>query len=306
MHIPLPYKTGGFAVLLCLSAAMTYPTTARAAVWYLGEFSADIVITDPQTPDNKARGTFYVGKDRFRAEGTHQGKQKALIVHPQEHKVWMLFPEEKSYYAGPGGAPVPPKPDIDRLPGDADGPCKQDRSITCARLGTETLNGIETEKWEIKIIPPTPPTGQSTGTSSPDQSVQKVTVWADPARHIVIRQQPEAGPTTERVLAATEKIADRSTEKWAISQSYQGTTHQFFRWVDSKLRVPVREEEEGKVVMELVHIQEGHQADTLFEIPKDYKEIQRPDPPVERGQEPPKAGDVPPPAPAQPGKLQYH
>ncbi|MBF0160869.1 MAG: DUF4412 domain-containing protein [Magnetococcales bacterium] len=311
MRTPLRQKTGGLATLLCLSALLLQPASARAAVWYTGEFSADIIITDPGAPDNKVRGTFYVGKDRFRAEGNHQGKQKALIVHPQERKVWMLFPEEKSFYAGPGGAPVPPKPDIDRLPGDADAPCKQDKAIVCTRLGTETLNGIETEKWEVKITPPAPPPGQP---AVPEQMAQKVTVWADPVRHIVIRQQPEVGPSTERVLTATEKVADRVTEKWAISLTLPdgqgGKTQKFVRWVDSKLRVPVREETEGKVAMELVNIQEKAQPASLFEVPKDYREISAPPAPGGVGREPPNAAEMPPPAapaqPAQPGKLNYH
>ncbi|MEO5363518.1 MAG: DUF4412 domain-containing protein [Magnetococcus sp. DMHC-8] len=305
MHTSLQYKPGGLAVLLCLSAWLGQPATAQAAVWYTGEFSADIVMTDPRAPDNKARGTFFVGKDRFRAEGVLQGKQKVLIVHPQERKVWMLSPAEKTYYAGAGSAPIPPKPDIERLPGDSDGPCKQDKAITCARLGTEKLNGVETEKWEIKIQPPAPPPGQA-GSAAPDQQpAQKVLVWADPARHIVVRQQPEAGPSMERVLVATEQLAGRSTEKWAISQTFQGNTQKFFRWIDSKLRVPVREEEDGKVVMELVNIQEKAQPTALFEVPKDFKEVQPPALPREAEPMPPPPGEKPPAPPGQPGKLQY-
>ncbi|MEO5354847.1 MAG: DUF4412 domain-containing protein [Magnetococcus sp. XQGC-1] len=302
MPSSLHRKTAGLTVLLGLSALLLQPDTARAGVWYPGEFSADIIIADPRAPDAKVRGTFYVGKDRFRAEGVHDGKKKAMIVHPQERKVWMLFPEEKTYFAGPGGAPIPPKPDVERLPGDSDGPCKQDKAIVCAQLGTEKLNGIETEKWEIKITPPPPPAGQQPPANPP--ATQKVLVWADTARHIVVKQQPEAGPSMERTLVTTEKVADRMTEKWTITHSFQGNTQKFNRWVDSKLRVPVREEEDGKAVMELVNIQEKAQPAALFEIPKEFKEIQPP-PAGEMGQGQPKGGESAAPPPAAPGKLQY-
>ncbi|MEO5339943.1 MAG: DUF4412 domain-containing protein [Magnetococcus sp. MYC-9] len=302
----LPHKTGGLAALLCLSTLLLQPGVAGAAVWYTGEFSADIIITDPRAPDGKVRGSFYVGKDRFRAEGIHQGKRKALIVHPQERKVWMLLPEEKSYYAGAGGAPVPPKPDIDRLPGDNDGPCRQDKAISCTRLGTEKLNEVETEKWEVKITPPGPPPGQPTAGAPTEQPVQKATVWADPKRHIIVRQQLEGGPAMERLLVATEKVADRATEKWAVTQTFQGASQKYFRWVDSRLRVPVREEEDGKVVMELVNIQEKPQAAALFEIPKEYKEVQPPAPPAaDAGPGQTRLDELPAASPPPPGKLQY-
>ena len=298
MRTILQYKTGCLATLVCLSTLLLQPATARATVWYTGEFSADIIITDPRAPKSKVRGTFYVGKDRFRAEGVHRGKQKALIVHPQDRKVWMLFPEDKAYYAGPGGAPVPPKPDIERLPGDRNGPCRQDKAIVCARLGTETLNGIKTEKWEIKITPPAPLPGQQASATGAKPAAQKVLVWADPLRHIIIRQQPEVGPITERVLISTDSVANRSTEKWSISQTFtdrQDTTQKFIRWVDSKLRVPVREEENGKVVMELVNIRENPQPAVLFEIPNDFHEIQSPSLSGQMRQSQPKAAE-----------LQYH
>lgn len=304
MHTSMTRKTGGLAVLLGLSTLLLQPTDAGAAVWYTGEFSADIIITDPRAPDTKMRGTFYVGKDRFRAEGMLQGKQKVMIVHPQEHKVWMLSPEDKTFHAGPGAAPIPPKPDIERLPGDSDGPCKQEKAITCTRLGTEKLNDVETEKWEIKL---TPPPGQKPAAGAPAPAAQKVLVWADTTRRIIVRQHPEAGPTSERVLTATEKVADRTTEKWTVSHTFQGNTQKYTRWVDSKLRVPVREEENGQVVMELVNIQEKPQPATLFDIPKEYKETAPPSPPGEMGQggQPPRGGEGAPPPSAQPGKLQY-
>ncbi|MBF0184884.1 MAG: hypothetical protein HQM06_10910 [Magnetococcales bacterium] len=298
----LPHRTGNrFAILLGLSSLLAIPTVSQAAIWYTGEFSADIIMNDPRTPDSKARGTFYVGKDRFRAEGVHQGQKKVMIVLPQEHKVWMLQPDEKTYYAGPGNAPVPPKPDVERLPGDADGPCKQERGITCSKLGNEKLNGVDTEKWEIKV---SPPPGQAPAGKAPES--QKVLVWADPSRHIIIRQQPEAGPAMERVLTAVEKVNGRDTEKWKVSMSFQGKSQSYIRWVDSGVRVPVREEEGGQVLMELVNIQEKAQAAALFELPKEYKEVQPPAPPPPPGGEmgQPRPGDGNPP-PGQAGKMQY-
>lgn len=303
------HRTIEFTILLCLSALLASPVTAKASVWYAGEFSADIIISDPRAPQNKARGTFYVGKDRFRAEGVHRGQHKVLIVQPLNRKVWMLFPKDKTYYAGPGEAPIPPKPDVERLPGDRDSPCQKDKALSCTRIGSETINGIKTEKWEINHQRPMPATE---GSDTPPKHIKrKMTLWIDPARRIVLRQQPEKGPTMERLLVATENIKGRQTEKWAFVQSYQGQTQKYFQWVDTALRVPVREEEDGKILMELVNIQEKKQPASLFEIPSLFKEIQPPTrsqrqnqaQPGWRQPRPDTRQHIPP---AQPRPLQYH
>ncbi|MBF0460558.1 MAG: hypothetical protein HQL87_04100 [Magnetococcales bacterium] len=275
MRIFSPHKRGGLIVLLCLFALLLSPSVAHAVVWYAGEFSADIIITDPRTPDSAVRGTFYVGKDRFRTEGIQQGQPAAMIVQPQDRLVWTLFPEDKTYYAGPGSLPVPPRPDVEQLPGDADGPCQQDKAIVCTRLGTETRHNVATEKWEIQIPPPSPPSGKPDAADERKQTMQKVLLWVDPVRHIVIRQQLEQGPGMERLLVATENKAGRVTEKWDITQTFQDQTQHTFRWVDSKLRLPIREEAAGKVIMELVNLHEGVQAAERFAVPNDFKEIQQ-------------------------------
>lgn len=307
-----PYKirgkhvAGSRIIVLFLLSLFVCPVTAQAGVWYAGEFSADIIITDPGVSNSKVHGTFHVGKDRFRAEGMHQGQHKVLIVHPLDHKVWMLFPESKTYYAGPGRVPVPPKPDVERLPGDHDSPCQEDKWLSCVRIGTETLNGIKTEKWEIShqrqaATRADPNVSQASGT--------KVVLWADLSRRIVIRQQTSAGSVVERTLVAMEKINGRQTEKWAFSKQYQGETQNFFQWVDAKLRVPVRDEIEGKTAMALVNIQEKPQPAHLFEIPRAFKEV--PSPLRSRQQGGPEQGQPwsggassPPSAPS--GTLQYH
>ena len=210
MRTSLQHETVGLAVVWCLFALLICPVSARAAVWYDGEFSADIIITMPHAPDNAVRGSLNVGKDRFRSEGLHQGKPAAMVVHPQERMVWMLFPTEKTYYTGPGDLLVPPRPDVERLPGDSDGPCQQDKTIVCTRLGTETLHGLETEKWAILIPPPSPPAAAD---QAARQSAQKVTVWADssggPEMMLVAKWMLVCRPVSPMTLRlATGKVKD--------------------------------------------------------------------------------------------------
>lgn len=294
-------KTTGLSIILSLFALLTNPATMEANVWYSGEFSADIILTNPSDPQNKVRSTFYVGKDRFRAENIHQNQLKVLIVHPNDHKIWMLFPEDRTYYVGPGRTPIPPKPDKERLPGDSNSPCQQDKALSCSQIGSETLGGIPTEKWEIIHHGQIPTNAES---HEPQRPTRKVNLWIDPSRHIIIRQQPEQGPVMERSLVAVENINGRQTEKWAFVLSFRGKTQKSLQWVDVKLRVPVREEEAGKIMMELVNIKENHQPANLFEIPRTFRKIQPPFRSQQQGQPGQRRTQQPP--PAQPGKLQYH
>ena len=265
------FKNMGLVSWLFFFAYWVNPMSAHATPWYTGEFSADVVLTDPRAPQNKVHGTFHVGKDRFRAEGLFQGKRSVLIVRPLDRMVWTLFPEDKTYYAGPGKMPIPPKPDLEQLPGDADSPCQQDRALSCTSIGSESLHGIQTEKWHIVYQGHVPVAGNR---AQPLE--RKATLWADPSRHIVIRQQPEGGPLMERTLIATERINGRETEKWTFVHSFQGQSQRYVRWVDVQLRVPVREERNGTVVMELLNVHARKQPADLFEVPKAFREIQPP------------------------------
>ena len=288
-----PMQWRGLALFLSLFIALTAPTISHATVWYAGEFSAKSTLIDPRNPQNKVQSTFYVGKNRLRSETIYQGKYRVLIVHPREHKVWTLFPEDKTYFAGLSRIPLPPQPDIERLPADGDSPCQQDKALICKSIGSEVLHGFPTEKWEIIHQDPTLP---NSGSNGDNRQERKTLLWVDTTRHIILRQQPEGGPSTERLLDGIETLHGRETEKWSFVQSFEGKSRQQNQWVDKKLRLPVKETVEGLTVMELLEIQEKPQPEDLFEIPSGFKEIQ---PPVAR-QEPDR------PKTAQPEALQYH
>lgn len=295
-----------WAVVATLIAVLLHATAGKASVWYPGEFSATIALSHPTAPQSTVRGTFHVGQDRFRAEGDYQGQRTVLIVQARDRKVWTLFPQNKTYYAGPGRTPTPPKPDIERLPGDRDGPCQQQREgVTCRQVGTETRHGIATEKWVITYSG-----GSPAASNAPAAPEREVTLWVDPTRRIVIRQQFQDGPSMERSLTATEPVHGRQTEKWTFVQSFQGKTREHVLWVDAALRVPVREETGGKVVMELVNIQEKPQPANLFEVPASFREIQPPFPPS--GEQPSDGGRLGRQGPEGPGGgaapsgLRYH
>ncbi|MBF0128017.1 MAG: hypothetical protein HQM02_12515, partial [Magnetococcales bacterium] len=251
-----------FLSVVLLVAVCISPNPARAASWYGAPFSADVVMINPENPKDQAKGKLHVGLDRFRSEGVYQGTKKVLIINMGDRKSYTLIPDRKAFHEGMSEALMPPKPDVERMPGDPLGPCKTDRQLTCAQEGNETVHGIPTEKWTIKA-------------SSKDASFL-VTLWIDTKRRIVIKQQPENGPLMERKLLGVEKVNGRDTEKWEFIHSYQEQRNTFVQWVDVNLRIPVRMGEGRQASMEVANIVEGNQDEALFQVPADFKEIEPP------------------------------
>ena len=277
------------SVFLLLAAGLASPGSLTAAAWYPDEFSADMTVTDPHNPQEQTKARIYVGKHRFRTESGPPGKRQALIVRSKSRQVWTLLTDEGKYYKGMGNKPIwPPKPDVDPLPWEAAGPCKQLKNITCDRIATETIHDIQTEKWEIRF--------------TRQRHTRKMTLWADPQRRIVIKQQPDKGPTMVRKLLGTEPVHGRPTEKWEFTDHFQGKSHSHLQWVDTQLRIPVRTSGEKGIVMEVTDLKPGPQPENLFELPAGFQKTRPPPRPLQSAPRP-----LAPPPPSKPNKpLQYH
>ncbi|MBF0614825.1 MAG: hypothetical protein G8237_01010 [Magnetococcales bacterium] len=240
------------------------------ASWYAAPFAADIVMVNPADPKDRANGKLFVGSDRFRSEGVYQGTKKVLIVNMADRKAYTLIPDKKEYYEGLSEALMPPRPDVERMPNDPQGPCKSDPQLSCSQGGQEIIHGIASEKWSVKA-------------TSKEGGGYGVTLWVDPQRRIVIRQQPDQGPLMERKLLGVEKIDGRDTEKWEFVHSFKEQRNSYLQWIDSALRLPVRMGEGRQANMELSAIREGSQDAALFQVPTDFKQVNPPPPPSAQG-----------------------
>ncbi|NGZ28872.1 MAG: hypothetical protein G8345_18535 [Magnetococcales bacterium] len=250
--------------LVIMATILSMPVAAvQAGAWYGGEFSANISMVSNQDPNNKAMGKLYVGKNKVRAEGTVGSQTRIVILDTQNHKAWTLMPDKKEYHEGIAG-PVPPKPDMDPLPDDADSMCNKGKGVTCQKVGMEALSGAQADKWELNM-------------QGRDGKQTSMTIWADNKRHIILRQVTQNGPTTERRQTGVEMINGRDTERWEFTMAYQGKSQNFTQWVDSKLRIPVRMTgQQNAFTSEISGIQEGAQADELFTVPQGYRQVEPP------------------------------
>lgn len=88
-----------------------------------------------------------------------------------------------------------------------------------------------------------------------------------------------------------EVIGGRPTDKWEFVMTRGEQTQRSLVWIDTRLKIPVREELPGGYVRELLDIKEGPQPDSLFQIPADFKRIEMP----VAGQRSPQGGMAAPP-----------
>ncbi|MEO5376677.1 MAG: hypothetical protein H7832_02655 [Magnetococcus sp. DMHC-6] len=249
-------------ILLALPFLL-WTTPTWAAPWYNSAFSAQIQKSDPNDPTSNATAQIIVGKESFRAQADHNGQQIVVIFNSKTQKSWTLNTGKKEFYEGVINAPEPPKVDIDLLPDDPQSNCNQPKGPTCTKVGQEKVNGIPADKWHIQVT---------------DQAGQSllISLWSDPSRKIILRQEVPNGPTMNRVLAGVENINNRKTEKWEITEAFQDKKHTVTKWIDLNLHIPIRIQSDTGSKIELSQIQEGSQPDTLFQVPADFKQIATP------------------------------
>ena len=75
----------------------------------------------------------------------------------------------------------------------------------------------------------------------------------------------------------TETINGYACDKYETTMSHQGKPMKVFTWVATELGVPIKiVSEDGSFSMEYKDIKPGQVADSLFDVPQDYKKMQLP------------------------------
>ena len=260
--------TGIYMAGALLAAAGVSP--ALAGPWYGDQFSADITMVSTKDRSNAAQGKIFVGTDWVRAEGHHGGQSKVVLMNPTKKAAWTMDPAARTFHRGLGDAPPPMAPDEEVMPSDPESPCKTQQETRCQLAGNEQINGRQTEKWTITR-------------SHQGQSMQ-MTMWVDPALHIIIRREFQNGPTMNRVFKGIQEVQGRSTEVWEITHSFKEKSQTLTQWVDRPLKMVVGMSGAGDYTMSLTNIQVGPQPASLFQIPRDFQEVQPPKPKEQQGQ----------------------
>lgn len=243
----------GAALMAALLTAQTHAQSGSV------QFAAETVQTGPQGPVSK--GKMYVGKNRMRVETEQQGRQFIRIIDDDKQVEWILFPEQHSYMERRAPAGTPKK--AERSAGDTN-PCATPmQGMQCAKLGTETIAGRKTDKWEITL-------------THQGQTI-KTTQWIDTERGTPLRQEMGGGQSMELKFLSSETLEGRKVEKWEVTTTAPNQApSKSYQWYDPELRLAVRQDLPGGYVSEFKSIRVGAQPDALFSIPAGYTRIEQP------------------------------
>lgn len=243
-------------IFCSLLLTVVFAATVAQAGGGVVEFSADAIQKGPQTPSVKAK--MFVGDKRVRKEYANNGQQLVEIFDASKQHAVLLMPAKHVYMERQGSLP-----DLAVKTDKAMNPCQGLKEANCKKLGSESVNGRPTEKWQMIM--------------NKEGRDQKALYWIDADRNMLVKQVLPDGTSTELRLLGKETINGRETEKWEMTATNpQGQTMRSTQWYDPELKIAIREEMPGGYMRELKNISIGAQPDTLFEIPAGYTLIKQP------------------------------
>jgi len=213
------------------------------------EFSADAVINTPQQAPKKFK--IFVGSKAVRREMNMNGQDVIEIVYPGKGKALLINDHMRSFKER--RFPAQSKDDNKT-------PCAQISNSICEKMGTENIDGIKTEKWQIL--------------SNENGKKMRTLHWIDIKRKLAIREFFPDGSVSELKMIKKEKINKRNVEKWERTLSRpDGKNIKSYQWYDTKLKIAIKEELPNGFSRELTNVKVGKQKDKLFKLPAGYMQV---------------------------------
>jgi hypothetical protein len=169
--MPKYYKNSRF-LLLAVTATCVLLSAAYGQI-FKKDFSAENV---SNIGGRETTSRFYASKGRIRTESIRNGVVSGIRIQDTNTKTaWMLSPQrkiamdisEQSQLAMEAAASL-----VSGKPFDPDNPCAGIQGCTAKKLGSEVVNGRQTQKWEIK-----------------DRDGKSMIAWIDPTLPLAVRAQ---------------------------------------------------------------------------------------------------------------------
>lgn len=163
-------------LMLVVGAA---PAGAQMGAPTLTQFSADMEMKGPKRGDSMT-GKMYFGGKLWRWDMDAGGHKMSNIIDGETETMYMIMPEQKMYMEMrgdqrrkmPGQAAAP-----EVKPVDPNDPCADDPETDCKKVGSEVVNGRNTDKWVF----------------TDKRGRERQTVWVDQKLHFPIRVQSQEG-----------------------------------------------------------------------------------------------------------------
>jgi len=164
-------------------------------------FSADMILQGANRGD-MATGKIYFSPPKWRMDMNIQGRQAINIFDATTKVGYMMMPAQKIYMEMHADRAIGGRP-MRARPMNPENPCSEDSNMTCKKLGTETVNGRTTDKWEL-----TPKDGND-GT---------LTAWIDQKLHFPIKTH---GATGDEMELTNVKEATQPANLFEIPSDYR-------------------------------------------------------------------------------------
>ena len=222
-------------------------------------FTATAVQTVNGQQDQPA--TLYVSDNGSRYEYVERGREIVKITLNQKKIMRILFPQEKLYMEiqAPADLPTPMN--------DASSPCPPVDGLTCEKIADAKFGDIDVEQWTQHHAP-------SNSTS---------TMWWEPVRKMIVRQEFPDGRIMQLKLAGDVDHEGRATERWDISfATPDGKVMNSYRLVDRDLGIIVKEENpQAGLARELRGLKVVDSDSGWFDVPAGYQRIDAPQRPAQ-------------------------
>lgn len=214
-----------------------------AAGWFGADFAAEIYQGTAQQPVQQGR--MFVSDGRVRTEMSGNDNTLIEIIDPQQGRAWLLDSRNRRYRERP-------VPQMDAQQAQQANPCSAMPGAHCQRLGSEQVNGRNSDKWQIRV-----------GETSQLQ-------WLDAEHHFPVRVVSNGTVSMEMRFLGHERLASRRVEKWqSWSRGPQGEVR-VTQWYDPQLNIAIRQQMDNGQVRELRNIRLGPQPPALFTLPDGY------------------------------------
>jgi hypothetical protein len=214
-----------------------------AAGWFGADFSAEIYQRNAQ--QQVQQGRMYVSHGRVRTEIEVNGDTYVEIIDPHQGMAWMLDAGNRQYRE----RVVPNAAEKHR---STSNPCAAMPQARCQHLGSDTVNGRSSDKWQVVV------------------SNDTLLHWMDSQHHFPVRVVRDGKLTMEMRFLGHEQYGSRRVEKWqSWSLAPQGGVR-VTQWYDPQLNIALRQQLADGQLRELRNIRLGEQPEVLFSVPEGY------------------------------------
>ena len=236
-----------------LGLGFSGPSISLAEAGPKKSFTATTVQSAPNVATQS--GKIFVSELGTRFEFSERGRAMVQIVMSKERIMRVLFPADKVYMETQAPADTPSIAEDDTVP------CVSVETMTCAKLGIDKFGDMDVERW--------------TQTFKGSEAVS--TLWWEPSRKMIVRQEFPDGRIMQMALAGTVDHFGRPVEQWDISfAAGQGQVAKGMRLIDRDLGIIVKDQAPTGVVRELQNVQEVEVTPDWFKVPAGYQRIKQP------------------------------